>query len=168
VAVRFYYRASFPETPENRRFVEASLARLSSGGEVVTLDAHRAYDDHVDAPVPPGLLRPRELDDPRTNLAVQTSVLARAEAFVGTYGGLSYLAPLLGVPAVAYHSDATRFRPQHLELARRVFGRFKRGSEVVLDTSDLSVLGLALGEQRGPLARLLERSQLDTEQVVAG
>jgi hypothetical protein len=30
------------------------------------------------------------------------------------------------------------------------------------------VLGLALGEQRGPLARLLARSQLDSEQVPAG
>jgi hypothetical protein len=105
---------------------------------------------------------------PQNNLAVQTKVISKARAFVGTYGGLSYLAPLYGVTSLAFYSPRERFNVQHLELARRVFGRFKRGSYVVLDTSDLSVLGLALGEQRGPLARLLERSQLDTEQVPAG
>jgi hypothetical protein len=144
VAVRFYYRASFPETPENQRFVAASLARLSSEGDVVTLDAHRSYDDHVDATVPPGLVRPPELDDPQTNLAVQTSVLARAEAFVGTYGGLSYLAPLLGVPAVAYHSDAARFRPQHLELAHRVFRDPPFGRLVALGTDEAGLLDRVL------------------------
>jgi hypothetical protein len=102
---------------------------------------------------------------PQNNLAVQTKVISRARAFVGTYGGLSYLAPLYGVTSLAFYSHREKFNVQHLELARRVFGRFKRGSYVVLDTSDLNVLGLALGERRGPLARLLERSQLDTEQA---
>ncbi len=34
---------------------------------------------------------------PERNLAVQTAVIARARAFVGTYGGYSYLAPFCGV-----------------------------------------------------------------------
>ena len=34
---------------------------------------------------------------PENNLAVQTEVIRGAEAFVGTYGGFSYLAPLCGV-----------------------------------------------------------------------
>ena len=35
--------------------------------------------------------------DVRENLAVQTALVAGASAFVGTYGGFSYLAPFLGV-----------------------------------------------------------------------
>ena len=111
--------------------------------------------------------RPPSKASAESSFPAQASI-SKARAFVGTYGGLSYLAPLYGVTSLAFYSHRDRFNVQHLELARRVFGRFKRGSYVVLDTSDLSVLGLALGEQRGPLARLLERSQLDAEQVPAG
>jgi hypothetical protein len=44
-----------------------------------------------------------------------------------------------------------------------VFGNFKRGSYVVLDTSDIDVLGLAFGD-RAQLTRALDR----TEAVVKG
>jgi len=39
-----------------------------------------------------------------------------------------------------------------------VFGGFRRGSYVVLDTSDIDVLGLAFGE-RGQLTRALDRTE---------
>ena len=42
---------------------------------------------------------------PRENLHVQSAIVAGASAFVGTYGGFSYLAPFLGVPSTAYYSD---------------------------------------------------------------
>ena len=45
---------------------------------------------------------------PRENLALQTAVVAGASAFVGTYGGFSYLAPFLGVRSTAYYSDRAR------------------------------------------------------------
>jgi hypothetical protein len=169
IAVRFYFNESFPDTEENKLFVTSLLDTLTETNDVVLLNPDLHIDDHWD-------LRPGRssrihtvdhLMTPQNNLAVQTKVISRARAFVGTYGGLSYLAPLYGVTSLAFYSHRERFNVQHLELARRVFGRFKRGSYVVLDTSDLSVLGLALGEQRGPLARLLERSQLDREQVPA-
>ena len=170
IAVRFYFNESFPDTEENKLFVTSLLETLTETNDVVLLNPDLHIDDHWD--MRPGR-NPRihtvdHLMTPQNNLAVQTKVISRARAFVGTYGGLSYLAPLYGVTSLAFYSHRERFNVQHLELARRVFGRFKRGSYVVLDTSDLSVLGLALGEQRGPLARLLERSQLDSEQVPAG
>ena len=170
IAVRFYFNESFPDTEENKLFVTSLLDTLTETNDVVLLNPDLHIDDHWD--LKPGR-NPRiftvdDLMKPENNLAIQTKVISRARAFVGTYGGLSYLAPLYGVTSLAFYSHRERFNVQHLELARRVFGRFKRGSYVVLDTSDLSVLGLALGEQRGPLARLLERSQLDAEQVPAG
>ena len=170
IAVRFYFNESFPDTEENKLFVTSLLDTLTEANDVVLLNPDLHIDDHWD--MRPGR-NPRihtvdHLMTPQNNLAIQTKVISRARAFVGTYGGLSYLAPLYGVTSLAFYSHREKFNVQHLELARRVFGRFKRGSYVVLDTSDLSVLGLALGEKRGPLARLLERSQLDTEQVPAG
>jgi|SoiMethySBSTD1v2_1073268.scaffolds.fasta_scaffold00364_14 hypothetical protein len=169
IAVRFYFNESFPDTEENKLFVTSLLDTLTETNDVVLLNPDLHIDDHWD--MRPGrnqrIHTVDHLMTPQNNLAVQTKVISRARAFVGTYGGLSYLAPLYGVTSLAFYSHRERFNVQHLELARRVFGRFKRGSYVVLDTSDLSVLGLALGEQRGPLARLLERSQLETEQVPA-
>jgi hypothetical protein len=94
----------------------------------------------------------------RNNLEIQTKVISRARAFVGTYGGLSYLAPMYGVTSLAFFSHREKFSVQHLELARRVFGGFRRGSYVVLDTSDIDVLGLAFGE-RGQLTRALDRTE---------
>ena len=42
---------------------------------------------------------------PRNNLAVQTKVISGARAFIGTYGGLSYLAPFYGVNSLAFYSN---------------------------------------------------------------
>jgi len=49
-------------------------------------------------------------NEPQANLAVQTAVIGGARRFVGTYGGFSYLAPLLGVDALAFYSCATSTR----------------------------------------------------------
>jgi hypothetical protein len=161
IAVRFYFNESFPDNEENKQFVAGLLETLTETNDVVLLNPDLHIDDHWD--MRPGR-NPRihtvdHLMTPRNNLEIQTKVISRARAFVGTYGGLSYLAPLYGVTALAFYSHREKFNVQHLEVARRVFGRFKRGSYVVLDTSDLNVLGMALGEKRGPLARLLERTQ---------
>ena len=59
---------------------------------------------------------------PEDNLALQTAAIVGATAFVGTYGGYSYLAPLCGVSSVAFFSRQT-FKQHHLELAHRAFQR---------------------------------------------
>jgi hypothetical protein len=160
IAVRFYFNESFPDNEENKLFVMSLLETLTETNDIVLLNPDLHIDDHWD--MRPGR-NPRihtvdHLMTPRNNLDIQTKVISRARAFVGTYGGLSYLAPLYGVTSLAFYSQRDRFNVQHLEVARRVFNRFKRGSYVVLDTSDLNVLGMALGERRGPLARLVERT----------
>ena len=73
---------------------------------MVLLNNDILVDDHRDfAPGPNPRIRVASADmQPATNLAVQTDVIRRARAFVGTYGGYSYLAPLCGVNAVAFHS----------------------------------------------------------------
>jgi hypothetical protein len=58
---------------------------------------------------------------------MQTAVVAKAERFVGTYGGFSYLAPLLGVPSICVFSDLGRLMPMHMDVAFRLFREFSCG-----------------------------------------
>jgi hypothetical protein len=158
IAVRFYFNESFPDTEENKLFVARLLRTLTEQNDVVLLNPDLHIDDHWDMQPSrnPRIHTVDHLMTPSNNLDMQTQVISQARAFVGTYGGLSYLAPMYGVTALAFYSNREKFNVQHLELARRVFGRFKRGSYVVLDTSDLEVLGLAFGDRAGALSRLLE------------
>jgi hypothetical protein len=80
---------------------------------------------------------------PETNLAVQTAAIARARAFVGTYGGYSYLAPLHGVPSIAFYSERT-FKPHHLHVAHRVFERLGGADVLALDVAQVPLVNLAL------------------------
>ena len=93
---------------------------------------------------------------PRMNLDVQSKVIARARAFVGTHGGLSYLPPLYGVKSLSFYSDARGFRTQHLDLARRVFAGM-HGSYVALDVNDLDTLRATIGAQYEVIAELARR-----------
>jgi hypothetical protein len=82
---------------------------------------------------------------PETNLELQTAVIAGARAFVGTYGGYSYLAPLCGVPALAFYSERKAFHVIHRELAERVFRDVKAGSLVTVDVGDAALIRAAFG-----------------------
>jgi hypothetical protein len=123
VAVRFYFRPSFPDTPENRGFTARIVDGLAQRSDVVLLNPGFTIDDHED--FDPSLAkRVHRLDGrmtARDNLAVQSAVIARASAFVGTYGGLSYLAPLYGVPSLSFYSAAEHFLPAHLAAAQTIF-----------------------------------------------
>ena len=146
VAVRFYFNESFPDTEQNRMFVARVIDTLTESVDVVLLNPDLQIDDHWDAHIGsnPRVHSVGHLIEPRNNLEIQTRIISRARAFVGTYGGLSYLAPLCGVTALAFYSDRNRFSPQHLDLARRVFPDVSAASYVVLDTRDVDVLSLAL------------------------
>ncbi len=120
VAVRFYFSECFPDNPENRAFAIRVVRTLAARTHVVLLNNDVVIDDHRDFTPGEGALvhRIATAMRPETNLAVQTAVIRRARAFVGTYGGYSYLAPLAGVPSVAFHSRPA-FKRHHLELAQR-------------------------------------------------
>ena len=160
VAVRFYFNEAFPETDVNRRLVAGLLGAIAETTDVVMLNPGIRLDQHVDVDA---ARRGRihsisHLMTPRTNLDVQTKVIARARAFVGTHGGLSYLPPLYGVKSLAFYSDTRSHTMRHLELARRAFGGMNPGSYVALDVDDLETLGVALGEQHEAIAGIARRS----------
>jgi len=147
IAVKFYTNNSFPDTPSNRAFMTSYLNQLTLHHDVVLLSTGFTFDDHSD-------FQPERRErlhtighvmSPRNNLDVQTHVIARSKAFVGTYGGFSYLAPLLGVNTVAFFSDGAGFRIDHLEIAKRVFTDLQSASFLALDVRDLDVLRVGLG-----------------------
>ncbi len=148
-AVRFYFRPSFRDTPENRAFARSMVERISRRIPVVLLNNRMELDDHHDFHPGEGD-RVITLDDlmvPENNLAVQTSAVACAKVLVGTYGGLSYLAPFLGVPAISFTADAAWTRSCHLELAQAIFGHDGWGSLISLRLGDPDALSvLAPGE----------------------
>ena len=151
VAAKFYGNVALPETPENRAFVASYLEELTRHTDVVLLNTGHRFDDHEDMPrVNRARLHTIEhLMTPDTNLDVQTRVIAGAQAFVGTYGGFSYLAPFVGVDTMAFYSHVTGFRFDHLEVAKRVFSALKLGAFVELDLRAMDLLKLGLGARLG-------------------
>lgn len=122
LAVRFYHRKSFPEDPRVTRFVADVVAALVDVTEVVLLDSGARLDEHTDVVVAGA--RAHRMSDhvaPRRNLAQQTDVIAHADGFVGTYGGLAYLPPMLGLPSLTFSSTIEGLQPWHDALATRLF-----------------------------------------------
>ena len=119
VAVKFYFNDCFPATDGNRAFVRRVVRELAEQGPVVSLTTGLDLDEHrgAEAEMPTVHRLPPDLP-PRENLSVQCRLVAGASAFVGTYGGFSYLAPFYGVPATAYYGDPNGFSPRHLRMAQ--------------------------------------------------
>jgi hypothetical protein len=147
VAVRFYFSSCFPDTPENRAFAESTLHGLAASTDVVMLSTGFQVDDHRDyaSGRSPRVHTIDDLMTPAGNLDVQTAVIAGARAFIGTYGGYSYLAPLCGVPSLAFFSVRQAFHSYHLEVAERVFRGMNTASLVALDVRDAELVRMALG-----------------------
>jgi hypothetical protein len=123
--------------------VVASLAERTS---VVLLNPGFSVDEHEDwAPSMRGRLHTiAEGLTPERNLAVQSAVISGARAFVGTYGGYSYLAPLCRVPAVAFYSRPT-FKRHHLYAAQRAFDQVEAGALTLVDATQAPFVGSVIG-----------------------
>jgi hypothetical protein len=153
VALKFYFNESFPDSDENRTFIATLVRLLAARSPVVLLNTNLQLDDHrefwpaaSDRIVVPQMSASRNLEE-------QSRIIARARAFIGTYGGLSYLAPFYGVPSLAFYSNRERFIDRHLELAQRVFAGSAFGHLTVLRTSELPLIGAAVESSLVPLGR---------------
>jgi hypothetical protein len=146
VAARFYFSNCFPDTPENRAFVARIVDTLAEHHDVVMLTPGFRPDDHVDYAAA-SHQRIHTLDmsaRPAENLAWQTSIIAGADAFVGTYGGFAYLAPFCGIRSVAFYSDRNYFT-YHLGVAQRAFSDLASAPLEALDVQSALLLDDAFG-----------------------
>jgi hypothetical protein len=106
VAVKFYDRPTFPMTEETKLWVQDLVARVSRKIPVVLLETGQSMDDHVDFPIPTSdrVVSLAGKMPARQNLALQSAVIKRSKAFIGTYGGMMQLAVRLGIPAAGFYS----------------------------------------------------------------
>jgi hypothetical protein len=121
-AVKFYTGQALPDTPANRDALRRAVEHLAARMPVVMLDTAWTVDEHEDYAFDgiPGVTTLRPSLNPRDNLGLQTAVIAGARTFLGTCGGLAWLAPLLGVDTIAVYED-DRFLTPHLYAARYAF-----------------------------------------------
>lgn len=150
VAVKFYEARSLPGTPEIRRAVSALVAGIAARTPVVLLDTGLVLDEHADYDLRGACVTSaRPLMTPRTNLAVQTQIIAGATAFAGTCGSLAWLAPMLGVDTSAMLVD-TKWLHAHLAVAMRAYHRLDAGRFAV---ADLRALDPIQARSPGPRAQ---------------
>jgi hypothetical protein len=152
VAVKAYFSSCFPDNPANREFVTDLIGGIAEDREVVLLDTGLRIDDHDDFHLDrPNVHTLRESLPPERNLAIQTRLIAGADALVSTYGGFSYLGPYLGVPSLCFYSDEN-FNHGHLDMMRRAGQTLAGGGAgapfVPLRTTEVdpvAALGRAIG-----------------------
>lgn len=144
VAARFYFRPSFPDSPDARSFAVSVVQALTRTTSVVMLNNRLEIDDHSDFADLSGerVVWIDELMTPETNLAVQTIAVSRARAFIGTYGGLAYLAPFVDVPALGFIVDPGEASPWHFDLAARVFAVAGMPSVLAIQPQDLPIVDM--------------------------
>ena len=147
-AVKFYTGPALPDTEFNRGALYDLVKRLAARMPVVMLDTAWSVDEHRDYAFEgiAGVTTLRPSLDPRTNLGLQTRVIAGAKRFVGTCGGLAWLAPLLGVDTLAvYHDD--RYLTAHLYAIRSLCRRLQTAKFSTLNIKALRGLTAASGAE---------------------
>jgi len=135
LAAKFYTGAALPGTPEAREALRELVRAAASRMPVVMLDTGMATDEHEDYLFRdiPNVVSLRDHLAPKTNLAVQTAVIAGAQGFIGTCGSLAWLAPLQGVDTLAVYSEE-RFLVSHVFFAGQAY---RQAGAARFDTLDL-------------------------------
>jgi hypothetical protein len=119
-AVKFYSGVAVPMTDGHAAWVRDLVRGLAASMPVVALDSDYGIDEHRDFDLSdiPNVTSARRWMTPSNNLGLQSRVMARASCFVGTCGGLAWLAPFLGVPTTAVFAD-DQLLGTHLMIARQ-------------------------------------------------
>jgi len=134
IAVKFYGAQSLPDTPHVRGVLRSIVSGLAERLPVVLLDTGLILeDDHTDYRFDGAdVISARPWMTPRTNLGVQTQIAAGARAFVGTCGGMTWLAPRLGVDTAALFVDP-QWLHAHIAVAMRAYHKLGAGRFAVAD-----------------------------------
>ena len=143
IAARLYAGPALSTSEPSVAAVRALVGRAAHGAPVVLLDYDAALDEHRDFDLSgiDGVIGVGARMTPRDNLGLQIALIARSRYFLGTCGGLAWLAPFLGVPAVAVYDDDRLIAP-HLLVARHAGALVKAAEFAPLDVRALGRLGI--------------------------
>ena len=123
IAMRWYVRPTWPYKDDLILWTRQFMEKIAKQTPIVLIESFHA-DDHADINVGKieNVYRLSELAEmtPLNNLAVQSSVIAKAKAYVGTYGGMSQLAMRFGVPTLALYQNFGQTAPEHLSLTQHL------------------------------------------------
>lgn len=148
IAMRWYARATWPFKEDLVLWTRKLVERVAKQIPVVLIDSFHA-DDHADISLGslPNVWHLSELTEqtPLNSLAIQSSVIKGAKAYVGTYGGMAQGAMRWGVPTVALYREFGQTAPQHVTLSQSL--SLKTGVPFLLaQPKDLDgALGMVLG-----------------------
>ena len=142
--MKFYRGTAIPASERNRHLFRALVERVAAESPVVTLDTGFAVDEHQDLLFDgiPGVTHLASHLTPQRNLGVQAAVIQRASAYVGTCGGLAWLAPLLGTNTLAVYADDELLAP-HLYAARLAYRAVDAASFTTLDVRALDAVAFS-------------------------
>lgn len=122
VAMRWYARPTWPLREDLRLWMRHAVEAVAEHTPVILVNAGMHTDDHADIALGniPNVFNLGDLapQTPLNNLAIQSAVIARAQAYVGTYGGMAQGAMRWGVPTVAYYDQFGQTAPAHLHLTQ--------------------------------------------------
>jgi hypothetical protein len=151
VAAKLYTGPALARSEQTQRMIRSLVTRAAARMPVVVFETPFGLDEHHDFDLRgiPGVISTASWMTPRTNLGLQLALLARAQMFLGTCGGLAWLAPFLDVPAVALY-DSDRLLAPHLLVVRQAGKRADAAEFTTLDLRAVARLGLDDG---APLAR---------------
>ena len=123
IAMRWYARPTWPYSEPLVLWMRTYTERIAKHHPVVLIDSFHA-DDHADIHLGKldNVIRLSELTTMTAldNLAVQSSVIARARAYIGTYGGMAQGAMRWGVPTLALYESFGQTAPEHLSLTQHL------------------------------------------------
>ena len=123
IAMRWYARPTWPLNDGLTLWMRTFTERVAQKLPVILLDSFHA-DDHADINLGeiPNVTRLSQLTPltPLNNLALQSAVISKAEAYIGTYGGLSQAAMRWGVPTLALYQEFGQTAPEHLALTQNL------------------------------------------------
>lgn len=141
IAVKVYGGPAL--TPTSAAAVRNVVERASALAPVVLLDHQLGVDEHRDFELS-GLAGVTSLAPhmtARNNLGLQIEAVARSRSFLGTCGGLAWLAPFLGTTTLALYDDDRLIAP-HLLVARQAGAKAGAAPFHAVDVRALERLGV--------------------------
>ena len=123
IAVRFYERFTFPFHQQVQSLVREIMESVTSRYPVVLLNQPLFVDDHTDLPITGPNVHVLPQATPATNLLLQAAVLARSEAFIGTYGGVAQWALRYKKPSLSFYTQFNGTAMAHWTLSRVLAGQ---------------------------------------------